>query len=194
MNKEMIVVRDKLKEKLTTKRYEHTLGVMYTCAALAMKYQYDVEKAMWAGLLHDCAKNYSDDQMLSRCKKNNIEINDTEKKSPCLLHGKLGAFYAKSKYGVEDEEILEAIRFHTTGKPNMDTLGCILFIADYIEPGRKKIKGLEEVRKCAFNIGLEEAVFLKLSYVIGYLEDTSYNIDDMTYKVYKYYSEKTGKE
>lgn len=187
MNKEMIQVRDRLKGKLTQKRYEHTLGVMYTCASLAMKYDCNIEKSMWAGLLHDCAKNFSDREMLARCKKHGIPISDMEKKSPDLLHGKLGAYYAKEKYGIDDEEILEAIRFHTTGKPGMDKLGCILFVSDYIEPGRKDIPGLSKVRKCAFDEGLEEAVIMKLSNVLGYLDETSDNIDDMTLKTYRYF-------
>lgn len=190
MNKEMIAVKEKLKEKLTHKRYEHTMGVMYTCAALAMKYNIDIEKAMWAGLLHDCAKNYSDDEMLKRCKKHNIDITPAEKKAPYLLHGKLGAYYAKAKYGVDDEAILEAIRYHTTGKPGMDELACILFLADYIEPGRKMIPGLNEVRQCAFNENIERAVLLKLKNVLGYLDETSSEVDDMTNKTYRYFKER----
>lgn len=192
MNKQIIIVRDKLKHKLTPKRYEHTIGVMYTCASLAMKYNYDINKAMWAGLLHDCAKNYSDEEMLKKCNEHNIAVTASQMRAPYLLHGKLGAFYAKNKYGVDDDEILNAIEYHTTGRPGMGTLECILFIADYIEPGRneKEISGLDKVRDCAFNIGLRDAVVMKLENIIGYLNSITDNMDEMTLKTYNYFKEK----
>lgn len=189
MDKRIFEIQEKLKEKLPAKRYIHTVGVMYTCASLAMKYEYDIDKAMMAGLLHDCAKYHDDDTMLKRCEKYNICISETERKMPHLLHGKLGAYYAQSKYGIDDEEILEAIRCHTTGKPGMNKLECILFISDYIEPSRKKIPGLEKVRYCAFNKGLEDAVKMKLICVLDYLEDSSEKdiIDRSTIETLEYY-------
>lgn len=189
ISNDMIEVRNQLKKKLSCKRYEHTLGVMYTCASLAMKYDYDINKAMWAGLLHDCAKEYSDERMLEKCDRYNIQVTDAERKAPFLLHGKLGAYYAKEKYGIEDEEILDAIRYHTTGKPGMGKLHCILFIADYIEPGRKKVKGINEVRAASYNESLTKAVLLKLSHVSAYLNDTSKAIDDVTMKTYDYFKQ-----
>ena len=189
MNKQMLEVSEKIKKDMSEKRYQHTIGVMYTCACLAMKYDYDIEKAMWAGLLHDVAKHFSDEDMLKKCKKHGIEISDNEKKAPYLLHGRLGAYYAKKKYNINDEDILDAISYHTTGRPGMGKLACILFIADYTEPGRKEIPGLKEVRECAFNVGLTEAVVMKIENVLSYLEKSSKNIDDMTMKTYLYFKE-----
>ena len=189
MNKQILEVSEKIKKDMSEKRYQHTLGVMYTCACLAMKYNYDVEKAMWAGLLHDIAKRFSDEEMLKKCKKHGISISENEEKAPYLLHGKLGAYYAKKKYDITDEEILDAISYHTTGRPGMGTLSCILFIADYTEPSRKEITGLKEVRECAFNVGLIEAVIMKIENVLSYLEKSSKNIDDMTMKTYLYFKE-----
>ena len=85
-------MRKRVKKQLDKSRYEHTLGVMYTAASLAMAHGYPVEDAMIAGLLHDCAKNIPDDEKLKLCKKNHIPINSTEQERPCLLHAKLGAF------------------------------------------------------------------------------------------------------
>ena len=84
-------IQHKLKKELDENRYEHTLGVRYTCAALAMRYHYDLEKAQAAGLLHDCAKCISDKQKMKICRKNHIEISQAEEESPFLLHAKVQA-------------------------------------------------------------------------------------------------------
>ena len=133
---EMQEIRKNLKKDLDKYRYEHTKGVMYTAGCLAMANNYDVEKAMLAGLLHDCAKCVPADEKIKLCEKNHIEISDAEYKNPGLLHAKLGAFFARKKYGIENEEILRSIESHTTGRPNMSLLDKIIYIADYIEPGR----------------------------------------------------------
>ena len=123
-----------MKEELSADRFEHTLGVMYTAESLAMRYGADMTKAAVAGLLHDCAKCIPNSQKLKMCKKHDIEITEMEEQNPSLLHAKLGAYMAKKAYGVEDEEILSAIRWHTTGKPDMSLLDIIIYMADYIEP------------------------------------------------------------
>ena len=127
----------KLKQKLNDKRYIHSIGVEYTAANLAFLYGEDVKRARIAGLLHDCAKCIPTDEKLKKAKKLGIPINSSEKANPDLLHGKLGAYYAKEKFGIKDEEILSAITYHTTGKPEMTLLEKIIFVADYIEPNRK---------------------------------------------------------
>ena len=129
-------LRAQIKKVQDKKRYEHTLGVTYTAACLAMCYDIDTERAETAGLLHDCAKCLSNDKKVSLCKKQSIEINMTEAKNPFLLHAKAGAYLAEYKYGIRDEDILNAVRYHTTGRPGMSMLEKIVFIADYIEPGR----------------------------------------------------------
>ena len=106
---DLIKIQEKLQKKLTPDRYQHTLGVMYTCAALAMCHGCNLERAMVAGLLHDCAKCIPNDKKISICEKNNIAITEAERKNPSLLHAKAGVFLAKSKYDIEDEDILDAI-------------------------------------------------------------------------------------
>ena len=167
-------------------RYQHTLGVMYTAASLAMAYHYDIDKAMLAGLLHDCAKNIPHEKKIELCKKYEIEITDIERENPFLLHAKVGAIIARKKYHVKDEEILHAISVHTTGAPEMNTLDMILFIADYIEPGRDKAKNLDQIREMAFQ-NLEHTVEKILYDTLNYLNKKSGRIDPTTEQTYEYY-------
>lgn len=178
-----------LKKYLDDNRFEHTLGVMYTAACLAMKYGEDIEKAQVAGLLHDCAKCIPDQKKIKLCVKNRISMTEMEQKNPFLLHAKVGAFIAEEKYGVTDQEILDAIACHTTGKPDMTRLEKIIYIADYIEPMRSKAPNLEEVRKLAFD-DLDRALFKILSDTLNYLKRAPKNLDPMTLQAYEYYKEK----
>ena len=158
-------IEKKLKKELDKERYTHTVGVMYTAAALAMAHQCNLEQAVYAGLLHDCAKCISNREKLKLCKKHKIPVSLSEEKSPFLLHAKLGAYFARKLYRVEDEEILHAIQVHTTGEPNMNTLDKIVYIADYIEPNRAKAPNLEIVRKLAFE-DLDRAMLLGLTMAV----------------------------
>lgn len=175
-----------LKKYLDAGRFEHTEGVMYTAAALAMRYGEDIEKAQVAGLLHDCAKCMPDAKKVKICQKNGIPMTEAEQKSPFLLHAKVGAYIAQTKYGIEDTEILEAIECHTTGKPAMSQLDKIIFIADYIEPMRTKAPDLADVRKLAFK-DIDLALFKILSDTLAYLRNSPKNVDSMTMRAYEYY-------
>lgn len=175
-----------LKKYLDAGRFEHTEGVMYTAAALAMRYGEDIEKAQVAGLLHDCAKCMPDAKKVKICQKNGIPMTEAEQKSPFLLHAKVGAYIAQTKYGIEDTEILEAIECHTTGKPAMSQLDKIIFIADYIEPMRTKAPNLADVRKLAFK-DIDLALFKILSDTLAYLRNSPKNVDSMTMRAYEYY-------
>lgn len=175
-----------LKKYLDAGRFEHTEGVMYTAAALAMRYGENIEKAQVAGLLHDCAKCIPDAKKVKICLKNKIPMTDAEQKSPFLLHAKVGAYIAREKYGIEDEEILDAIACHTTGKPGMSQLDKIIFIADYIEPMRSKAPDLADVRRLAFE-DIDLALFKILSDTLAYLKNSPKSIDSMTMRAYEYY-------
>ena len=177
-----------LRKYLDRDRFEHSEGVMYTAAALAMRYGENLEKAQIAGILHDCAKCIPDNKKLKICEKNHIEITEAEKCSPFLLHAKVGAYIAKEKYNIEDTEILDAIACHTTGKPAMTLLEKIIYISDYIEPMRNKASNLEEVRKMAF-VDLDETLFKILSDTLVYLEKSSKKMDPMTMQTSEYYRE-----
>lgn len=179
MNTQILEIRKSLKKKLDPFRFEHTLGVAYTCQALAMRYEYDLHKAELAGLLHDCAKRFDNETMLLKCQKREIPLTDGELRDPSLLHAKLGAWYAREKYGIDDQEILTAIECHTTGKKDMTLLDKILYVADYIEPGRYKAAELPEMRKLAF-IDLDLACFSIMESILKYLESTNCPIDTTT--------------
>ena len=186
MTEQILKMQKKVKNELDQFRYEHTIGVMHTAACLAMRYDEDVERAVIAGLLHDCAKCIPADEKFKMCKKNHIEISEAEKANPGLLHAKLGAFLAKEKYGVSDEGILQAIRFHTTGCPDMTLLDKIIYIADYIEAGRKPLPNLKEVRKLAF-CDLDACLYRILEDSLVYLESKGDVVDPMTEQTYLYY-------
>ena len=186
MIKDLEKRQKKLQHYLDKGRYQHTLGVMYTAGALAMAYGYDLDKAMLAGLLHDSAKCIPNDKKIELCRKNHIEITDVERENPFLLHAKVGALIARKKYDVEDEEILHAIAVHTTGEPAMNTLDMILFIADYIEPGRDKAQNLPQIREMAFQ-NLENTVEKILFDTLNFLNSKSGRIDPTTEITYEYY-------
>ena len=186
MTEQIVKLQKKLKSELDRDRYEHTIGVMHTAACLAMRYDEDLERALLAGLLHDCAKCIPSEEKLKMCKKNHIEISEAERANTGLLHAKLGAFIAKEKYGITDEGILQAIRVHTTGCPEMTLLDKIVYIADYIEAGRKKLPNHAEVRKLAF-CDLDDCLYRILEDSLVYLESKGSVVDPMTEKTYLYY-------
>ena len=126
MNHRITKIRRKLMTELDKERYEHTLGVMYTAAALAMRHDEDIEKALMAGLLHDCAKCIPGDTKIKLCKKYRLSVSEVEKENPSLLHAKLGAFLAAKKYHIKDKEIMNSIASHTTGCPHMSLLDKII--------------------------------------------------------------------
>ena len=184
-------MKKKLKKSQDKERYEHTKGVMYTAGCLAMAHGYDVQKAMVAGLLHDCAKCIPNDEKISLCKANNILITAIEAESPFLLHAKLGAHLAEVEYEISDPEILHAIKVHTTGEPDMSTLDKIIYIADYIEPGRDKAPNLQKVREIAFR-DLNVCMAQILRDTLIYLKSGKGTIDpatQITYEFYKQYVE-----
>lgn len=185
--KEIILnLRNELKEKLTPQRYEHTISVSYICTALAMRYGADLDKSELAGLLHDCAKYYGDGNIIKKCEKQNILLSSDELKAPVVLHAKYGAWLAEHKYGIEDKEVIDAIRWHTTGRPDMSLLEKIVFTADYIEPRRDKAADLPVVRSVAF-IDLDECVYFILKGTLEYLEGKGCFVDSMSVQAYDYY-------
>lgn len=185
-------IKKYLKKHLTKDRYHHTLGVANTAISMAMRYNPDtdnsdfIKKAELAGLLHDCAKCMEHDKKLQICKENKIPYSSFEAKHPYLLHGKVGAFIARSKFGINDEDILQAITWHTTGRPNMSLLEKIIFIADYIEPSRRPIPDLDLVRQLAF-IDIDKTMEKILSNTLNYLEAKGSPIDLMTQTTYDSY-------
>ncbi len=145
-----------LKKRLDKKRYEHSLRVMRECRELAKEHGADVEKAMIAGLLHDCAKGTEEKYLLMGYGLSDIISNDLVMSYKALVHSPLGANVAAEEYGVEAEDVLNAITYHTTGREGMSLLEKIVFVADAIEPGRT-YEGIAEIRALAFE-DLDKAV------------------------------------
>lgn len=186
-------IRKSMEKNQDEKRYEHTLGVAYTATALAMCHGGSVENAELAGLLHDCAKCMEDEKKIALCEKHHISITDLERRNPFLLHAKVGSFLAMNKYKVNDPDVINAILNHTTGRPGMSLLEKIIFVADYIEPGRKQAPGLDQIRPLAFR-DLDAALSRILEDTLKHLQDTPGEIDPMTQKTYAFYKEKTDME
>lgn len=184
--KDLEKIQKKLEKKLDKDRYQHTLGVMYTAASLAMRYDENIEEAMLAGLLHDCGKFCSSKEQIKLCDKYGLTLTDAELEVPALIHSKLGAYLAEKEYKIDNPRILNAILYHTTGRAGMDLLEKIIYLADYIEPGRKMIPVLPEVRRLSFT-DIDKAVCVCADATLKYLKSAGRAIDPMTARTYEYY-------
>lgn len=179
-------LRKELEKELKPDRFDHTMGVAYTAASMAFVYGADVDKALIAGFLHDCAKCMSHEDQIKVCEKNNIEISDVERRNHSLLHAKVGMYLARTKYDIYDTDILNAIRWHTTGRENMSLLEKIIYIADFIEPNRKPLENLPKIRKEAFE-DLDKCLAHILHDSVIYLQTIGKETDDATMEAYEFY-------
>lgn len=141
-------IKEYLKENLKETRYLHSLGVMDTAVSLAANYGADITKTRLAGLVHDCAKNMKSPDLVKLAKENGYSIDVMYEKSPQLLHGIVGAIIAKNIFGINDDEVLNAVIYHTTGREAMSLLEKIIYIADFIEPSRD-FPGIDTIRGSA---------------------------------------------
>ena len=142
-------IHNKLRTNIGLKRYNHSIGVMNVSIELARYYGSSIEKAALAGLLHDCGKLQGEKDLLKVANDFDIILDNVMKSNKELIHGVLGGILAKKEYNVVDEDILNAIRYHTTGRENMSLLEKIVYIADVIEPSRS-FKGVEKIRKLTY--------------------------------------------
>lgn len=183
---DIVKMQKKLIKYMDEERYLHTIGVMHTCACLAMVHGADINTAQCAGLLHDSAKCIPNKKKLKLCEEHQIEITPFERQNPFLIHAKLGAYIARSKYGIKDPDILAAITYHTTGRPDMSTLEKIVYIADYIEPMRYKAECLPVVRRLAFQ-DLDECMYEILKNTVAYIGSSPEKIDVTSLKAFNFY-------
>lgn len=190
MNEQIITFRKQLKSRLDPMRYEHSLSVSFICTALAMRYGYDIDKAELAGLMHDCAKRFTDNELIARCEKHGIVLTEGQLKAPSVIHAKYGAWMAENKFGIKDQEIISAIGCHTTGKPGMGMLDKILYIADYIEPRRDKASNLPQMRYLAFQ-DLDRAMYEILAGTLEYLKKKGGSVDPVTQQTFVYFEKLT---
>ena len=168
-----------LKTILTPERFLHSLGVRDTAKQLAGIYGADIKKAEIAGLLHDNAKNM--DNIYERCRDLEVELDEYELRNPALVHAKLGAETAKCRFGITDPEIINAIRWHTVGRPDMTLLEKIVFVADLTEPQRK-FPDIEEIRKISKK-DLDEAVFKCIEATIEVNKRRGFEVHPNAYEI-----------
>lgn len=162
-----VEIKAYVKNAIDEKRYNHTLGVVKTAEELAILYGESTEKAKLAALIHDAAKNIHKDKLINLIINEGYDIDSVERSSSELLHGIGGAIVAKKEMGIEDSDILNAIRWHTTGRPNMSKLEKIIYLADYIEPNRI-FDGVEELRELC-KVDLDKAMIKALDNTIKYV-------------------------
>lgn len=168
-------LNEKLKTMLSEKRYHHSLGVQKTAVDLARKYNADDKKASIAGIVHDCAKGFSDEKLITIYKNCGMKMNAVYEKQPQLLHGPVGAFVARKEFLITDGEILHAIEYHTTGCEDMSMLDKIIYIADYIEPGRN-FPGVDELRSAAF-VDINRSLIMAFDSTIRYVLERQQLLD-----------------
>jgi len=121
---------------VSPERYSHTLGVVDVCGELARVHGADRRQARLAGLIHDCARDMPPRELLQRATTLGVSPSPLERAQPVLLHGLVGAGVAAAEVGIVDPELLQAVRRHVTGTRGMTLLDKIIFLADFIEPGR----------------------------------------------------------
>ncbi|HCX65877.1 MAG TPA: phosphohydrolase [Eubacteriaceae bacterium] len=160
-------MQKQLKSMLSEKRWDHTLGVVETAKELAVHYKINEEKAEIAALCHDCAKEFSKNQLLEYVREYQIPVDEVTLYEPELLHGPVGRVVAKEELGITDEEVLEAIENHTTGDVDMSMLEKIIYLADFIEPTRQ-YQGVEALRSLAFE-NLDHALIQSFDNTIAYV-------------------------
>jgi len=180
-------LREKVLEHLDEHRVAHVAGCESEAVRLAMHWGEDPELAAEAGILHDITKSLSYDEQLQLCEKYGIINDNSELEAPKLLHAKTGAAMARELFGVSDT-VYEAIRWHTTGKPDMSLFEKILYLADYIEPTRD-FEGIDELRELAFS-DLDGAMVLGLGMTIDEIRRSGREPYVDTLDAYAWYKEK----
>ena len=159
-------LRQLLRQKLDDYRYIHSLGVADSAGDLARIYGADEEKAYFAGLLHDIAKNMPKEEQLALMEKGGIKLTEEEKNNPALWHAMAGECYLRCEMGITDIEILGSVRYHTTGKKGMTLLEKIIYIADYISAERN-YPDVDVMRDLSMNHSLEKASLYSLIYTFN---------------------------
>ena len=157
-----------LAENVPPSRVNHILRVEQMAIELAVYYHQDVTKAAISGLMHDLAKYFPPQKLLEIARKEKLEVDEVMEAAPHLLHADVSAIIARDTFGVEDEEVLQAIANHTLGRPGMSLLSCILFVADSLEPGRGDTPELENLRLVSRE-NIDRAVWKTSDYSLKFL-------------------------
>lgn len=192
-NKELIdkVLKEFTNEDVVHKRYFHTIGVIEMALTLnnKLKLKLDKNKVFISAALHDIAKLMPKEEMEKILKTEFSDLYLEIKEFPNVWHSFVGSYVAKTKFNVSDNEILNAIKYHTTGKVEMTKLEKLIFVSDYIEKITRNHESIIETRKLAYN-NLDDALIKTLSDTIEYLKKENKNIYSKTFETYEYYLEK----
>ncbi|MDB1680364.1 MULTISPECIES: bis(5'-nucleosyl)-tetraphosphatase (symmetrical) YqeK [Enterococcus] len=175
------ILMQKIQMRMSERRFKHVLGVEEMAIALAEKYGCSPEKASIAALTHDYAKERPDDEFILVIKRDGYDTALLDYGN-AIWHGVVGASFVERELGITDEEILHAIRVHTTGAAKMSLLDKIIYVADYIEPGRV-FPGVKEARELAL-IDLDEAVAFETKHTLAYLIEQEQQIYPKTIETY----------
>lgn len=152
-------------------RLNHILRVEQMAVDLAIIHKVPIEKAAQAGLMHDLAKYFKPQKLLEIAQVEGLDIDPVSKINPHLLHAEVSAIVAKNTFGVNDEEVLQAIANHTLGRPGMSLLSCIIYLADSLELGRGDTSQLETLRQLSHQ-DLDKAIWLTSDYSLKFLLET----------------------
>lgn len=176
---------------LSDYRFFHTIGVAHMATNLAYVYGVSADKAMIAGLLHDCAKEIPKNEQERLCDEYGVELTPMERKIKQLIHGRLGAYFVKSKYHIDDEEVIRAVSNHTSGRPNMSLLEQIIFCADFLEPERDYYcePSLNVLRKEIYT-DIDDVTVKILENQFRFFKDMNREVDPYIYEVYDFYKQK----
>lgn len=181
-------IKDILKERLSKKRYIHSINVADQALCLARKWDLPEDRAYLAGLLHDICKDTPQIEQYKMITAFEGDVSIIEKGSPPLWHAIAGAYYSKKVIGIEDEDILSAIRFHTIAAPNMSHLSEIIYLADLVSIDRT-YKDVERMRKLAF-ADIKKAMYEALIFSIKDVIAKGQKLPISTIEAYNYYTKK----
>jgi predicted HD superfamily hydrolase involved in NAD metabolism len=157
-----------LGNQVPPKRLQHILRVEDLSAQLALTHGLNPQHAALAGLMHDLAKCFQPKRLLKVAQTHGIEIDPVDEATPHLLHAEVGAVVARDQFGIYDQRLLDAIRNHTLGRPNMSLLSCVVFLADSLEPGRGDTSELQGLRQVA-QTNLHQAVWQTCDWTVKFL-------------------------
>ncbi|MBN2442080.1 MAG: bis(5'-nucleosyl)-tetraphosphatase (symmetrical) YqeK [Spirochaetales bacterium] len=172
-----------IKENLSKKRQNHSFGVSKLAESLCKRYDIDPVKGLIAGISHDIAREFGNDKLAEYATKDGNPLLSWEVSNPILLHGRAGAEFIKERWHIDDSGIIEAIRYHTSGKPGAPVLSQILFVSDYLEPGRKFLTN--EKREEILRLDLKQMMLFVLNEKLRDTKRKKREIIPMTLLLYK---------
>ena len=182
------IYEDVISQRMKAARFKHSKNVAKEAVRLAKKYGADPEKAELAGILHDATKETEAEEQMELIARAGIELSELERESPKLWHAISGSAFVQVVLGIEDREVIDAIRYHTTGRAGMTLLDKVIFIADFISADRD-YEGVDKMRKIAEK-NLDDAVLEGMAFTIADLADRKLTIAPDTFAGYNEFASK----